>query len=73
MEGPIVGTLVVFLLRELLADLGAWYLMLLGAVAVLVMLAAPRGIWGYLALRYDLQLFTVQRRLHVAPVTRARA
>lgn len=64
-EGPIVGTVVFFVLRALFADYGAWYLMLLGLVAVVVMLAAPKGIWGYLAERFDLQLFPVQRRLRL--------
>ena len=37
-EGPIIGTVVFFLLRQTLADLGAIYLMMLGAVAIVVML-----------------------------------
>ena len=27
------------------------------------MLAAPKGLWGYLADRFDLHLFPVQRRV----------
>lgn len=42
-EGPIVGTIVYFLLREFLADLGSLYLMLLGALAIVIMLVAPRA------------------------------
>jgi branched-chain amino acid transport system permease protein len=64
-EGPIIGTLVFFALRGFLADYGAWYMILLGAVAVAVMLAAPQGIWGLIASRLDLQFFPVQRRLRV--------
>ena len=37
--------------------------MLLGALAIAVMLFAPRGIWGYLAERYELGLFPTRRRL----------
>ena len=37
-EGPIVGTIVFFLLRQTLADLGTLYLLMLGAVAIVVML-----------------------------------
>jgi branched-chain amino acid transport system permease protein len=66
-EGPIVGTAVFFLLRGFLADLGSWYLMILGATAVVVMLRAPQGLWGLLAARFDLQIFPVQRRLSGAP------
>lgn len=55
-EGPILGTLLYFLLREFLADLGAIYLMILGALAIAIMLWAPKGIWGVIAARWDLQL-----------------
>lgn len=45
-EGPIIETLLYFVLREFLAALGAIYLMILGALAIVIMLAAPKGIWG---------------------------
>lgn len=62
-EGPILGVLVFFALRETLADLGSIYLMLLGAVAILVMLRAPAGLWGLVRSRTDLQLFPLRRRV----------
>lgn len=65
-EGPIIGTLVFFVLRQFLADLGGWYLILLGVVAVMVMLAAPGGLWGLLSRRFDLHLLPVRRRLIVS-------
>ena len=67
MEGPIIGLLVYFAMRELLADYGSWYLILLGIVAVAVMLAAREGIWGLIAKRFDLHLFPVRRRLIQRP------
>lgn len=63
LEGPIIGTVVFFLLRETLADLGAIYLMMLGLVAIAVMLKAPKGIWGYVADRFGLELFPLARRV----------
>lgn len=63
LEGPIVGALVYFGLREWLSDYSTWYLIVLGSFAVVVMLWAPRGLWGLLANRFDLRLFPVQRRL----------
>jgi branched-chain amino acid transport system permease protein len=63
LEGPIIGMLVYFALRELLADYGSWYLILLGVVAVVVMLKAREGIWGLVARRYDLHLFPIRRHL----------
>ncbi|MGE0733296.1 MAG: branched-chain amino acid ABC transporter permease [Alphaproteobacteria bacterium] len=62
-EGPILGVLVFWLLQTYLANYGTWYLILLGALAILVMLCAPKGVWGYVADRYGLVLFPVQRRL----------
>ena len=62
-EGPIVGTVIFFLLREPLSHLGSWYLILLGAIAVVIMLKSPQGIWGLVARRYDLHFFPVQRRV----------
>jgi branched-chain amino acid transport system permease protein len=56
-EGPIVGTIVFFVLRQTLADRGALYLMMLGAVAIVVMLKAPKGIWGLVAGRLDWQIY----------------
>jgi branched-chain amino acid transport system permease protein len=62
-EGPIVGVIIFYLMQTYLSDFGTWYLILLGALAILIMLFAPRGIWGYLAQRYDLVLFPIRRRL----------
>ncbi len=62
-EGPIVGTLVFFILRELLSDYGTWYMIILGSVAVAFMLWIPRGIWGLVGGRFDMHFFPVQRRL----------
>jgi branched-chain amino acid transport system permease protein len=56
-EGPIVGTLVYFLLREYLADLGSVYLLILGGLAIAIMLLAPQGIWGFVRQRFGRSLF----------------
>ena len=53
-EGPIIGAIVLYLLQDYLATFGAWYLMLLGALAIVVMLVAPGGLWGFVAQRFDL-------------------
>jgi branched-chain amino acid transport system permease protein len=63
LEGPIIGTVVFFVLRELLADYGAIYLLTLGVVAIAVMLRAPKGIWGLIAARFGWQLFPLERRV----------
>jgi branched-chain amino acid transport system permease protein len=63
LEGPLVGAVIFFVLRELLADYGSWYMILLGTLAVSVMLAFPQGLWGLIAERWDVHFFPVQRRL----------
>jgi branched-chain amino acid transport system permease protein len=62
-EGPIVGTVVFFVLRQTLADLGTIYLMMLGFVAIVIMLAAPKGIWDLIVERFGWQLFPLERRV----------
>jgi branched-chain amino acid transport system permease protein len=65
LEGPLIGTALFFLVREYLAGFGAWYMILLGALAVGVMLAYPQGLWGLVADRWDLRFFPVQRRVRI--------
>jgi branched-chain amino acid transport system permease protein len=45
-EGPILGTMVFFILRAFLTDYGTWYLMLLGALSIVIILVDRRGLWG---------------------------
>lgn len=58
LEGPIIGTIVFFVLQQTLADEGTWYLIILGSVAVLMAVWARRGLWGLLD-RWGLRLFPV--------------
>ncbi len=62
-EGPIIGTIVFFLLRQALADLGSLYLLMMGAVAIVVMLWAPKGLWGMIVERLGWQALPLQRHL----------
>jgi branched-chain amino acid transport system permease protein len=62
-EGPIIGAVVFFALRQTLADLGTLYLLLLGAVAIVVMLWAPKGIWGLIVARFGWQVFPLERHV----------
>ena len=63
LEGALIGVVVFFVLRELLADYGAIYLLTLGVVAIAIMLKAPKGIWGLIAGRFGWQLFPLERRV----------
>ncbi len=62
-EGPIIGVLVFWALQNTLSDFGSWYLMILGGLGIVVMLFAPRGLWGLFSARTGLQLFPIRRRL----------
>jgi branched-chain amino acid transport system permease protein len=62
-EGPIVGTILFFALQETLADYGSLYLVILGAVAIAMVLLAPRGLWGLWVARRPMESFGIRRRL----------
>jgi len=62
-EGPIIGALVYFLLREWLADFGTWYIIALGSIAIIVMIFAPNGLWGIVAKKFNLRLFPVEAKV----------
>ncbi len=62
LEGPILGALFFFLCRELFSQFGAAYLVALGAVAILVMLYAPGGLWGLVRGAGVPGLFPVRRQ-----------
>lgn len=67
-EGPLVGVLVFFLLQNTFASYGSWYLLALGALAIVTMLFAPRGLWGLISSRTGWELFPVRRLLRGGPV-----
>src|SRR5436305_1559883 len=58
-EGPIVGTIVFFVLQQTLSQYGAWYLIILGSLAVVIAIWVPRGLWGLVADRLNIRLFPV--------------
>lgn len=62
-EGPIVGALLFWLLNKFFSDYGSWYLIGLGALAILVTLFFRDGLWGALHRRFGLSLFPTHRFL----------
>jgi branched-chain amino acid transport system permease protein len=64
-EGPIVGTAVFMVLQQTLASYNAWYLIILGLVAIFVALFARRGLWGLVDERINVRLFPVGYWLRV--------
>jgi branched-chain amino acid transport system permease protein len=62
-EGPILGTLIYFVLRQCLSDYGSWYLIILGLLAIGIMIWAPRGLWGLAADHLGWRIFPLARVL----------
>jgi branched-chain amino acid transport system permease protein len=62
-EGPILGAVIYFVVQQQFADQGAWYLIGLGAVAMLFALFLPRGLWSLVADRIPFELLPVGYRL----------
>ena len=58
-EGPIVGTALFMVLQQTLASYNAWYLIVLGIVAVVIALWPRRGLWGLVDEHLHLRLFPV--------------
>jgi branched-chain amino acid transport system permease protein len=63
LEGPLLGAVLYFVLREWLSDLGSTYLIVLGSLTVAVMLTGGGGLWGLLNRRGRLDLFPTRRRV----------
>ena len=64
-EGPIIGTVVYMVLQQTLASYNAWYLIILGLVAIFVARFARRGLWGLVDARINVRLFPVGYWLRV--------
>jgi branched-chain amino acid transport system permease protein len=58
-EGPILGTIVYMVLQQLLQSYNAWYLIVLGLVAIVIAIFARRGLWGTAVDRFNIRLFPV--------------
>jgi branched-chain amino acid transport system permease protein len=58
-EGPIIGTAVYMVLQQTLSSYNAWYLIILGLVAIVVALFARRGLWGLVDEHLNVRLFPV--------------
>jgi branched-chain amino acid transport system permease protein len=62
LEGPIIGTILFFALREYLAGLGTWHLIILGTVSIGVILTEKRGLWGLIRRVWPEELFPTSHR-----------
>jgi branched-chain amino acid transport system permease protein len=62
-EGAILGAVIFFLIETWFGSTGVWYLVGLGATAVLFSLLLPRGLWGAADKYFSLRLLPVGYRL----------
>lgn len=61
--GPIFGVLVYWFIDEQLADAEAWRFIVLGGLAAIMAIVAPKGLYGLLQRWRPVQFFPVRRRL----------
>jgi branched-chain amino acid transport system permease protein len=62
-EGPIIGTVIYFVLRETTSKYGEWYFIILGLLAIVVTVWSPTGIYGYIYRKTNFLVFPLQRKL----------
>src|SRR5690348_18121373 len=58
-EGAILGAILFFVIETVFGAAGVWYLIGLGATALIFSLYLPRGLWGEIERRFDFQLLPV--------------
>ena len=62
-EGPIVGAFVYVILNQILYNFPGYSNLIMGAIAVIVIILAPKGIMGYLGEKFHWDVFDIRRRL----------
>lgn len=60
-EGPIIGAVIFYFVRNQFASYGEWSFILLGVIAVVMMLVAPNGVWGLIQKYTGLEIFPIRR------------
>ncbi|MEJ2480499.1 MAG: branched-chain amino acid ABC transporter permease [Acidihalobacter sp.] len=62
-EGAIIGAVIFFLMESWFGASGVWYLVGLGAAALVFALFLPKGIWGMIEQRFGLSILPVGYRV----------
>lgn len=65
-EGPIIGAIIFVILRQLLYNFSGFSMLILGIIAVVMILVAPKGIMGLINKKADFDLFGVKRKVNIA-------
>lgn len=64
-EGPLVGAVIFWALNKFLSDYGSWYLLGLGALAIVMTLYFREGVWGFIARKSGVEMLPIHRRLRL--------
>lgn len=70
-EGPVLGAVLFFVVETVFGAEGVWYLVGLGAAALLFALFVPRGLWGVAEQRFSLRLLPVGYHVALPQARRA--
>ncbi|MBQ9979900.1 MAG: branched-chain amino acid ABC transporter permease [Oscillospiraceae bacterium] len=62
-EGPIIGAIIYVLLSQILYNFAGYSNLILGIIAVILIMVAPKGIMGYLEERFAWDIFGIRRRI----------
>ena len=62
LEGPIIGSIIFVVLQQFLSEFVGYNLIILGAITILVIFLAPRGIAGTFQHRYRIELLPIRRQ-----------
>jgi len=62
-EGPIIGAVIYVLLQQYLSDCASVSMLLLGVVAIIIMLIAPKGIMGTIQEKLGFEILSPRRHL----------
>jgi branched-chain amino acid transport system permease protein len=66
LEGPIIGTIIYFVLRETTSQYGEWYFIVLGILAIVVTIWSPSGIYGFVVNKFNFFIFPLQRKVRLS-------
>lgn len=65
-EGPIIGAIIFVILRQLLYNFSGFSMLILGVLAVVMILVAPKGIMGLINKKKPFDLFGVTRTVDIS-------
>ncbi|MBQ9979987.1 MAG: branched-chain amino acid ABC transporter permease [Oscillospiraceae bacterium] len=62
-EGPIIGAIIYVILNQLLYSFPGFSMLIMGVIAIIIIILAPKGIMGVVNRFFNVDLFGIKRRL----------